>query len=99
MGRFGSFMFRMVRGVLATVGLLVVVGWLGFLVLRLTLGGGGKPDTFGSFPSPDGMMKALLAGYSGGGGISPYCNDSVFVVPTSIGEKDSFDKHFEVYSG
>ena len=35
------------------------------------------------FLSPNGSMKAVVVVRAGGGGISPYCNSSVYVVPSA----------------
>lgn len=58
-----------------------------------------KPDAVQSFPSPDGRYHAKLFTWAGGGGISPYCQQALLVVPASADiEQASFDSIYEVYS-
>jgi hypothetical protein len=58
------------------------------------------PDEHRSFPSPDGSYRAELLTWAGGGGLSPYCNEAVLVVPISVDVKQTdLISRYEVYSG
>lgn len=50
------------------------------------------------YPSPSGHMKAALVTRSGGGAISPYCTETLTVVPSSASEIEMAAEKFEVYS-
>lgn len=81
---------------------------LGVLILFLGLGvvafGFGRflPSAddhyIGLVPSPSGHMKAAHITRSGGGGISPYCSESIAVVPTTAAEAEILREELEVYS-
>lgn len=73
--RFVHFGLRAVGWILMIIGVANVIPWS---INRLF------PDqpTLASI-SPNGSLKALLVVRAGGGGLSPYCNSSVYVVPTA----------------
>jgi hypothetical protein len=79
---------RIVVGVLATIGGLTIfiVGYL--FLIGATLPDLGKPDRFVSaYPAPDGKYKAVKLTVAGGGAISPFCNDAIFVVPITVADE------------
>ena len=86
---------RIVVGVLATVGGLTIVAVSYLALLGATLPDLGGPDRFVSAtPSPDGKNKAVKLTVAGGGAISPYCYDVVFVVLQTTND-DEATRHDE----
>jgi hypothetical protein len=57
------------------------------------------PEGLQLVPSPDGRYRAALLTWAGGGGLDPYCNEVLLVVPTSmdVGEAE-YTKRYEVFS-
>jgi hypothetical protein len=92
---------RIVVGVLATIGGLTIfiVGYI--FLIGVTLPDLGKPDRFiSAYPAPDGKYKAVKLTVAGGGAISPFCNDAIFVVPiTVVDEAAESDERSKVYAG
>src|SRR6267142_1529170 len=97
---------KVLVGFLATVGAISIVGLAGYVVLR-KLAPALDPPTSHSFTSPKGQYRAVLLTDAGGGGISPYCQNKVLVIPTSLNEHQaaltpnrhrSGEGKYEVYS-
>jgi hypothetical protein len=93
---------RILVGVLATIGGLTIIA-VGFGVL---VGTGldrviGEPNRFVSAtPSPDGNHNAVRLTIAGGGGLSPFCTDKIFVVPQTVSNDAAVrDQSNEVYAG
>lgn len=83
-----KFALRAVGLALIVIGALVVFRWS---IVRFF------PDApTRDFVSPNGLMKAVLVVRAGGGGFSPYCNSSVYVVP---GGEAALTPDFEVFYG
>src|SRR5947208_720828 len=61
---------------------------------------GRKPDRYVSAVlSPNGKFKAAQITYAGGGAISPYCENTILVVPVSISDDVAEqEKRYEVFS-
>jgi hypothetical protein len=86
---------RWSRNFLALVGLLtLLIGAASLLLKRF----GDEPYQVKEFRSPDGRYKAVLLNDNGGGGISPYCIDTVVVIPTPA-KVDSRDESQVMYVG
>jgi hypothetical protein len=49
--------------------------------------------------SPDKKYMAVLFSEAGGGGISPYCIDTVSVAPATVTPSKAYAKKFHVYEG
>lgn len=92
-------MFRLVVRIatiaLALVGLGTVIGW----VWRMGREAPSAPNDLTFINSPDGAFKAALASWNGGGGISPFCHDRVFVVPHATGADQVVDEENVVFEG
>ncbi|WP_250504040.1 hypothetical protein [Caballeronia sp. AZ7_KS35] len=59
-----------------------------------------KPDGMKSFTSPSGQYQAVLLTWVGGGGISPYCDEALLVIPSPKDQPQAkLKKRYEVYSG
>jgi hypothetical protein len=84
---------------LAIVGGLAVVWHLVPWAVRSSSVGQNRPEHIGFRDSPDGKLKAAIVTYAGGGAISPYCYQSISVVPAETPDQEAVDSRFEVYSG
>lgn len=87
---------RWLKSFLALVGLLTLLFFAGSLLVRRL--GGESNDQLKEIRSPDGVYKAVLLSENGGGAISPYCIDTVVVLPTAT-KVDSRDDSQVVYVG
>jgi hypothetical protein len=76
-------------GLLAAVGALSIIVHGGGYLLRKFAPDRTGGSIHGEIPSPDGQFKAVLFTTNGGGGISPYCYDSISVVPNGVNAVES----------
>jgi hypothetical protein len=84
--------------VLSITGMLTVLHQ--FMQYRISLIESPDPDRLQLYPSPDGKYQAELLSWAGGGGLSPYCNQTLIVFPASVSLKQvQRDRRYEVYSG
>ena len=82
---------------LALIGAYHVVLWLVPMAFRKSTGA--EAPYLREVRSPKDEYRAVLQTWAGGGGLSPYCNQSVLVVPTGVNLSDLSDKkRYEVYS-
>jgi hypothetical protein len=90
---------RILLWILATVGA-VVIGLYLIAAGLVTAIPGGKSDRYVSVVlSPNRKFKAAQITYAGGGAISPYCENTVLVVPASIPDDVAErEKRYEVFS-
>ncbi|MET0857781.1 MAG: hypothetical protein ABWY27_13585 [Telluria sp.] len=86
---------RWLKNLLAVVGFFtVLVGTSRFLLNHFR----DEPSQGGEIRSPNGRYKAVLLNESGGGGIAPYCIDTVVVLPVKA-KVDFRDDSQVVYVG
>ena len=72
-------LIRFTTYILAVIGLVAVIPHVLSAVRHET-----RPDALSVEVSPDGRFKVLNASWFGGGGISPYCQSRVTVVPAGF---------------
>ena len=65
------------------IGVLAIVAHGGMYALKHIVRANEKGEARATFESPDKRFKAVLYSANGGGGISPFCYDSVYVVTSS----------------
>ncbi|MES2164689.1 MAG: hypothetical protein V4476_26350 [Pseudomonadota bacterium] len=83
------------KNMLALVGLLALLAGAARFLLNYF---GDRPFQTQELRSPDGRYKAVLLNENGGGGISPYCVDTVAVVSANV-KVDTRDDAQVVYVG
>jgi hypothetical protein len=90
---------RILLWILATVGA-VVVGFYFLAAGLVTAIPGVKPDRYVSAVlSPNGNFRAAKITYAGGGAISPYCDNTILIVPSSTSDDVAErEKRHEVFS-
>ncbi|GJJ02318.1 hypothetical protein RugamoR64_28560 [Duganella rhizosphaerae] len=86
---------RWLKNILALVGLLALLAGAARFLLGYF---GDQPFQTKEMRSPDGRYKAVLLNENGGGGISPYCIDTVVVIPADV-KVDARDDAQVVYVG
>ncbi len=92
-GKIGSKLKNIVFGCLAITGVVAVI-WHGLFPLLH-----GKSNGHKVFLSPSNKYKAILFNWNGGGGLSPYCYNSISVVPTTVSDDAADNDRYSVYSG
>lgn len=59
-----------------------------------------EPDSIRSLTSPNGDYRADLLTWAGGGGLSPYCYETLLVTPVTVSVQQAESQpRYEVYSG
>ncbi len=86
---------RVITTAFALVGLGTIVAWIWPLLRGAPL----AANNLTVVTSPDGKFKAALLSWDGGGGIAPYCYDSVFVVPVTVPTDLVADEKNLVFAG
>jgi hypothetical protein len=86
---------KWLRNILSTVGFLTLLFYAGRFFLYHF---GDAPSVVKEVPSPGGSYKAVLLNDNGGGAISPYCIDTVAVLPIHAKASEQVDSHI-VYVG
>lgn len=84
---------QVIVGCLAVVGLISIINYAILPRFRE------KPDVIRTFFSPNQQYKAVLFNWNGGGGISPYCIDSISVVPSALSDSNADNDDYTVYTG
>ncbi len=88
------------RAVVITLSLVGTYSVLMFVLQRSGHANLPTPDTSKSLVSPSGKYRADLATWAGGGGLAPYCNQALVVVPASVDARHAYrDPKYQVYSG
>ncbi|WP_413183940.1 hypothetical protein [Paraburkholderia sacchari] len=83
---------------LAFIGAFQVASWLAHIAFRNTAVAE-VPDVR-EVRSPNDQYRAVLQTWAGGGGLSPYCQQAILVVPVGINLANVHDtQSYEVYSG
>jgi hypothetical protein len=81
---------KILIGFLATIGAIALLGMCGFILLRELAPTFATPEVTFSFPSQNGKYNAVILGFAGGGGLSPYCCDKVLVIPSSVDWREAY---------
>lgn len=91
--KIGGKLKQITFGSLAIIGVMAIV-WHGVLPLFHE-----KAYAHKTLLSPSGKYKAVLFNWNGGGGLSPYCYNSISVVPAAVSDDAANHEGFRVYSG
>lgn len=95
--------FRFFRTALAVLGLIVIVvsGGAWMLGRSDAPSGAQRADAWvvESLPAPDGRFKAVVFNQNGGGALSPYCFDSVYVSKGDRPDEQAWDDANLVLNG
>ena len=84
---------QVIVGSLAIVGVVSIVTHVILPLFRE------KPYAEKSFLSPSRQYKAVLYNWNGGGGLSPYCINSISVVPSALSDSNASEDSYAVYTG
>lgn len=102
LGRWLAAAFRFFRTALAVLGLIVIVSGAAWMLSRSDAPSGAQwADAWvvESIPAPDRRYKAVVLNENGGGGISPYCFDSVYVSKGDRPDEQAWDDANLVVNG
>ncbi len=91
--------FRFFRTALAVLGLIVIVVSGGAWMMSRSDARRADADVVESIPAPDGRYKAVVFNENGGGAISPYCFDSVYVSKGDRPDEQAWDDANLVVNG
>jgi hypothetical protein len=96
-----AILFKVLRQVwLIATFIVAVLGFAAAIALGIWASRSGRPnlpDYIEVRDSPGKSFKAALLNWSGGGGISPYCNSSVAVAPLEASQEDLSRVEFVVF--
>lgn len=91
--------FRFFRTALAALGLIVIVFYGSAWMLSRSDARRADAWVVESVPAPDGRYKAVVFSENGGGGISPYCFDSVYVSDANTHDEQALNEANLVVGG